>query len=156
MSHDLPEWLQKFIHGLVDESVPEHRDASISSHELLSEQRGRVVPGNHSIFTDFPKDRNCDICLRTKITKAPCRKRTVTVVPRNEIMDDLITDDHKVLREGCESRNNHRYAVVVQDMATQWIQSYPCITKTSQETHKNFQKFLDRRGNQKSFTLAVP
>ena len=30
-----------------------------------------------------------------------------------------------------------RYAVVVQDLATQWIQSYPCKTKTSQKTEKN-------------------
>ena len=30
--------------------------------------------------------------------------------------------DHKVLSEGCESRHNHRYAVVVQDLATQQIQ----------------------------------
>ena len=34
LSHDLPEWLQEFRNGLVDESVPEHRDASSSSHEL--------------------------------------------------------------------------------------------------------------------------
>ena len=56
---------------------------------------------------------------------------------------DLITADHKVLSEGCESRNNHRYAVVVQDLATQWIQSYPCKTKTFQETQKSLQKFLE-------------
>ena len=31
--------------------------------------------------------------------------------------------------EGSGSRNNHRYAVVVQDLATQWSQSYPCKTK---------------------------
>ena len=28
-------------------------------------------------------------------------------------------------------------------MATQWIQSYPCNTKTSRETQKNLQKFLE-------------
>ena len=28
--------------------------------------------------------------------------------------------DHTVLGEGCESRHNNRYAVVVQDLATQW------------------------------------
>ena len=56
---------------------------------------------------------------------------------------DLITADHKIVSEGCESRNNHRYAVVVQDLATQWIQSCPCKTKTSQETQKNLQKFLE-------------
>ena len=40
-------------------------------------------------------------------------------------------------------RNNHRYAVVVQDLATQWIQSFPCKTKNSQETHRSLQKFLE-------------
>ena len=40
-------------------------------------------------------------------------------VLRAEIFGDLIAADHKVLSEGCESRNNHRYAVVVQDLATQ-------------------------------------
>ena len=43
----------------------------------------------------------------------------------------------------CESRHNHRHAVVVQDLATQWIQSYPWKTKTSQETEKSLQKFLE-------------
>ena len=67
LSHDLPEILQEFRHGLVDESVPEHRDASSSSHEILSEPRAKVVSGKHCIFTHLPEDRNCDICLRTKI-----------------------------------------------------------------------------------------
>ena len=30
----VPDWLQEFKHGLVDESVPEHRDTSSSSDEL--------------------------------------------------------------------------------------------------------------------------
>ena len=51
--------------------------------------------------------------------------------------------DHKVLSDNCESRNNHRYAVVVQDLANQWIQAYPCKTKTSQETQRSLQKFLE-------------
>ena len=46
------------------------------------------------------------------------------------------------MRNG-ESRNNHRYSVVVQDLATQWIQSYPCETKTSQKTEKRLRKFLE-------------
>ena len=33
--------------------------------------------------------------------------------------------------------------VVVQDLATQWIQAYPCKTKTSQETQRSLQKFLE-------------
>ena len=46
--------------------------------------------------------------------------------------DDLITPDHKVLNEEGDSRNNDRYAVVVQVLATQWN---PCQTETSQETN---------------------
>ena len=81
---DLPEWLEEFTENLVDDSVPEHRDASSSSLELLSEPRAKVVSCKHSIFTHFPKDRNCDICLRTKITRSLCRRRTGPVVPRAE------------------------------------------------------------------------
>ena len=35
LSHDLPGLLQEFRHGLVDKSVPEHRDAFSSSHDWL-------------------------------------------------------------------------------------------------------------------------
>ena len=55
----------------------------------------------------------------------------------------MITSDHKVLSDNCESRNNPRYAVVNQDLATQWIQSCPCATKTTQETKGSLHKFLE-------------
>ena len=114
-----------------------------SSHEFASERRAKLVSGKHGIFSHFPKDRNCDICLRNEITRAPCRKRTGTVVLRATFFGDLITADHKVLSERCESRHNHRYAVVAQDLATHWLQSFPCKTKTSEETEKSLQKFLE-------------
>ena len=89
---DLPEWSEEFAENLVDDSVPDLRDApASSSRESASEPRGKVVSGKHSIYTHFPKDRTCDICLRTKITRAPCRKRTGTVVPRAENVGDLVT-----------------------------------------------------------------
>ena len=87
--------------------------------------------------------------LKTEITRAPCRRRIGGAVPRAENFGDLITAGHKVLSDTCESRNNHRYAVVVQDLATQWIQSYPCKTKTSQETQRSLQKFLEPDRNPK-------
>ena len=67
----------------------------------------------------------------TKITRAPCRRRIGGAVLGAEKIGELITADHKVLSEDCESRNNHRDAVVGQDLATQWIQAYPCKRKTS-------------------------
>ena len=97
----------------------------------------------HSVYTHFPEERNCEICKRTKITRAPCRRRNGGAVPGADNFGDLVTADHKVLRDSCESRNNHRYVVVVQDLATQWIQAYPCKTKTSQETQRSLQKLLE-------------
>ena len=101
-----------------------------SSHEASLEPiyMRREELGKHNVHTHFPKDRNCEICKRTKITRAPCRRRKGEAVPR---------------ADNCESRNNHRYAVVVQDLATQWIQAYPCKNKTSQETQRSLQKFLE-------------
>ena len=147
LNSDIPEWLQEFRENLVDDRVPEHnRDShASSSHELsLEPTLARSADlGKHSVFSHFPKDRNCEICQRIKITRASCRRRIGGAVLRAEIFGDLITADHKVLSEGCESRNNHRYAVVVQDLATQWIQSCPCKRKTSQETQRSLQKFLE-------------
>ena len=91
--------------------------------------------------THFPKNRKCDNCLRTQITRAPCRKGSGTVVSGN--LGGLITADQRILSEGCESRNNYRYAAVGQDLATEWLQSYQCKTKTSQETQKSLMKFLE-------------
>ena len=96
-----------------------------------------------SIFTRFPKDRNWDVCLKTKITKASYWRCTGGALPRAEKFGDLITADHKVFDEGCESRDNHRNAVVVQGFATRWIQSYPCKTKISHETGTSLSKFLE-------------
>ena len=130
----------------MDDRVPEHRDSHASSSHgpSLEPTLARSADlGKRSIFTHFPKDRNCEICQRTKITRAPCRRRIGGAVLRAEKFGDLITADHKVLSEGRESRNNHRYAIVVQDVATQWIQSYPCKIKTSVETHRSLQKFLE-------------
>ena len=155
---DIPEWKQEFREKLVNDKVPEWRDShASSSHELsLEPTSARSADlGKESVHTLFPKDRNCEICQRTKITRAPCRRRIGGVVLRAENFADLITADPHVLSEGRESRNNHRYAVVVQDLATQWIQSYPCKTKTSLETQRSLQKFMEPIGSLKSFTLTI-
>ena len=103
--HDLPDWPQEFKEHLVDESsfleprrnpAPKDQDTSSSSHELPM-QRAKVElgSGKHCVFTHFPKNPNCDICLKTKITRASCRRRAGTVVPKAENVGDLITVDHK-------------------------------------------------------------
>ena len=146
LDSEIPEWLQQFRENLVDYEIPEHGDFhASSSHEASLEPilKRREDLGKHSVYNHFPKDRNCEICTRTKITRAPCRRRNGEAVPRAANFGDLITADHKVSSDNCESRNNHRYAVVLQDLATQWIQAYPCKNKTSQETQRSLQKFLE-------------
>ena len=66
--------------------------------------------GKHSVFTHFPKDPNCEICFKTKLTRASCRRRANVVMPRAENFGELITADHKVLSEESAPRKNHRYA----------------------------------------------
>ena len=133
---EILEWLQEFRENLVDDEIPlQGGSHASSSHEVSLEPttKRREDLGKHSVYTHFPKDRNCEICKRTKITRAPCRRRNGEAVPRAEIFGALIMTDHKVLSDNCESRNNHWHAVVVQDLATQWIQAYPCKNKTSQD-----------------------
>ena len=143
---EIQEWLQEFREMLVDEEVPERRDShASSSHEVSPEPtfKRREDLCKHNVYTDFFKDRNCEICRRTETTRAPCRRRNGGAVLRAENFGDSITADHKVLSDNCESRNNHRYAVVVKGLATQWIQAYPCRTKTSQESQRSLQKFSE-------------
>ena len=136
---------EKFAEHLVDGEASTVGEAQAgSSHEPPHpEPPPKVVSGKHSIFAHFPKDRNCDVCRRTEITRAPCRKRFGTPIHRAGNFGDLITADHKVFFDESESRNGHRYAVVVKDLATQWLQAYACKTKTSQETKMCLRKFLE-------------
>ena len=94
---EIPEWLQEFRENLVDYGVPEHKGSrASSSHEVSLEPTSTrsVDLGKHSVYTHFPEDRTCEICQRTKITKAPCRRRIGGGVPRAENFGDLITADH--------------------------------------------------------------
>ena len=118
-SSEILAWLQEFRENLVDDEIPERGDShASSSHEASLEpilKRSEDLC-KHSVYTHFTKDRSCEICQRTEITRAPCRRRNGGAVPRAENFGDLTTADHKVLSDDCESRNNHRYAVVVQDL----------------------------------------
>ena len=155
---DIPEWLQEFSEKLVDDESPEHGDShASSSHEASLEPtfKRREGLGKHSVDTHFPEDRNCEICKRTKITRAPCRRRNGGAVHRAENVADLTTADHKVLSGSCESRNNHGYAVVVQDLATQWIQAYPC-KKNHRKPREACKSSWSQIGSLKSFTLTIP
>ena len=88
----------------MDEGVSASRDTPAStSRESDSEPPEKSGIGKHSISTHFPKDLTCKVRKRTKITRAPCRKRTGDAVLGAEDFGDLITAEHKGLSEGCSS-----------------------------------------------------
>ena len=85
LNSEIPEWLQEFREILVDDEIPLHGGShASSSHEASLDPtfKRREDLGMHSVHTHFPKDRNCEICRRTKIARAPCRRRTGEAPPR--------------------------------------------------------------------------
>ena len=74
---EIPEWLQEFRENLVDDEIPVQGGShASSSHEpsLKPTFKRREDLGKHSVYTHFPKDRNCEICKRTKNYKGPVQK----------------------------------------------------------------------------------
>ena len=67
---EIPEWLQEFRENLVDDEIPSQGGShASSSHEASLEPttKRRDDLGKHNVHTHFPKDRNCEICKRTKL-----------------------------------------------------------------------------------------
>ena len=73
LDSEIPEWLQEFRENLVDDEIPlQGGSHASSSHEVSLEPTTKRPEdlGKHSVYTHFPKDRNFEICKRTKITRA--------------------------------------------------------------------------------------
>ena len=139
-----------------EESLKEHQDPRLTQYQRLHRQRffhqswHKTKPslntpgGKHNLFAYFPKDPNCEVCRQTKITRAPGKinpEHGADRLQRAEKFGDIIAVDHKILNEENESRLQHWYSVVVQVWATRWIQSYPCKSKSAQETMSSLRRF---------------
>ena len=64
LNSEIPEWLQEFRENLVDDEIPLQGEShASSSHEASLEPifKRREDLGKHSVYTHFPKDRNCEI-----------------------------------------------------------------------------------------------
>ena len=72
---DLPDCLQDFTENLKETELHASAHSSVES-DLEYPTTVTTKSRKHSIYTHFPEDRDCDVCLRTKITKASCRRRT--------------------------------------------------------------------------------
>ena len=116
---EIPEWLQEFRENLVDDRVR--------------------IWGKHSVYTHFPKDRNCAICQRTQNYKGPvqkthwrsrtsCRKFWWFVYsrPQSSQWRLWISKQSSICSRGARSRHSCFRA-----------------KKASQETQRSLQKFLE-------------
>ena len=81
---DLPEQLED-----LKKNSEECQHHGTSPQALLVNQIRNTQ--EQSIFIYFPQDRNCEVCKRTKVTRAPCRKSTGDAVLRTENFGDFMT-----------------------------------------------------------------
>ena len=85
LSHELRDWLQEFRENLDDESTStepwetQSREVKTLPSHLMNFQWSASKSGTgfgcqHSVYTHFPKDPNCGICLKTKNNKGLLQK----------------------------------------------------------------------------------
>ena len=164
IKHRLDNWHPQVVPGV---QATEHQT------KALGDRKPAQAVGDHELHaeTEFPEflepftegltrtsssstdvspagvDPICEVCRRTKVGRAFCKKKKQSFDPADRIkiaekFGEMITTDLKVLNEEEESRLHHRYAVVVQDLATQRVQSSPFKTKSAQETQSSLRKCL--------------
>ena len=110
------------------------------------------VTCEHNIFTHFPKDPNCEICIASKPTRGQCRTTgpvRVDALPPPKEWLDAVTLDHKIISEADKSADGHRAACVVCDRATYWIQGYPAEHKNEADTVSALVEFAGPQGRAK-------
>ena len=96
--HDLAEWLEDFTENLVEEGVSASSDTPAStSRESDQELSRKVVSGNHSIF--IPERPNFQSVQEDPNYKGFLQKTHWQPSTSSRKLGDLITTDHKVLRE---------------------------------------------------------
>ena len=115
--------------------VPAHISQDSESERPMASKSRKHSKQAHFQMTEIAKYA-CEQKLQGLLAEDALAK----AVPRAEKFGDLITADRKVLDEEGESRSSHQYAVVVQDLATRWIQLYPCKTQNFLGDRKEFTK----------------
>ena len=106
----------------------------------------------HNIYTHFPKCDDCEICNQCKIQRAHCRHHEhgpPDALPEPKEFAYALTADHKILNEDDQLRSQDGIALIIQDRATHWLQSYPSKTKSDDDTYRGFQRFLGPGGKAK-------
>ena len=123
-----------------EKTLDEERVNRISFYRKeVKETKHKQANWQAHCFYTLLEDPECEVCKFTTTTRVPgwIRWEARGDRARHPLkFGDAFTADHKVLSEENESRLHHRYAVVVQDLDSHWIQCYPTKRKVAQETMK--------------------
>ena len=128
-------WVEDITDNLIPTEVPTPAEVRPHQHTFLRIRIRNILRkwqrsrGNIVSSLTFLEDRHCDVCLRTKITKASCRRRTGEALPRAEKFGDLITADHKVLDEDVNPAKITGALSWCKILPPNGFQSYPCKNK---------------------------
>ena len=81
-------------------------------------------------WTHVPQDPNCEVCKLTKTSRSPCRNRPAARGDRVHSLGKL----SRRISKFSMGKNESRCGVVVQDLYSSWILSYPTKNETARET----------------------
>ena len=120
MLRDLRRWLE--------DSAVEEPQARSSHEPLHPEPPPKVVSGKHSTFTHFPNDRNCEVCKKDQNYEVSFKKTNWRNSTSSGKVGHLIAADHKFSTRRVNRGTITEYTVVVQELSSQLMQSYPSKT----------------------------
>ena len=154
---DLPGWLEEVTENFEDKrstNIKGHTPAN-TSQDSDSERPTKVVSRKHSIYTHFPKDRNCEICKRPKITRSPCWKRTGDAVLRAETS---VTWCEQITKSSMKEVNFETITDTQSCCKIQPLNGYN-LTRAKQKLLRKrsgvYESFPSRRRSQKLFTQTI-
>ena len=137
-----------------ESSHDKEKFAKLTEKKKKKQKKVTAKCAQHDIFTHFPKDPDCPICMMNKVQRAQCRSSTsdkaVDALPVPINFADAITLDHKVLNEDDKSRDSDRNICVICDRATYWLQAYPDVGKSAAATKLAIQRFFGTANNSKT------
>ena len=145
---DLLEWLEDFSERSVDEEVSASNEAParISREPLHQEPPTIVVLVKHSIYTHFPNDRNCEVCKRTKVTRALAENALVIKYFEQK---SLVTAQQQITKLSLRVVNLDTFT------SLQWYKISPLngLNLIRAKTKKEFTKVPRAVGKAKSLTI---
>ena len=131
--------------------MPAHSSERVNSDSESDASKVETQKRKHSFYTHFTKDRKRDICLTTKITRVPCRRRDKGSIPRAEKFADLTTADHKEVNPRTITGTLSWYKMSP-------LNGYNLIcekTRIRRRWRRVYESFLSRHRSQKLFIQTI-